>query len=79
MRVPNLKRLKIGSEQDLRGWLAKAPHPEDRVMLVTHCKSAHPNYVSREQVEDALSAHGWVAGPRYTLNATLLGHVIRKQ
>ena len=78
MKIPNLKRVKISSEQELRIWLAKHPHQEECVMLVTYSNASRPKYVSREQVRDALTAHGWVAGPRYTLNAILMGHVISK-
>lgn len=79
MNIPNLKRVKISSEQELRIWLAKNPNQDKSVMLVTHNKTSHVKHVSREQVRDALTAHSWVEGARYTLNATLIGHVIGKR
>lgn len=74
MDIPNLKRINISSEQALNVWLSK-PSDQDSVMLVTNTKTSD---VSRRQIRDALAAHGWSAGPRFTLNAHLLGHVIRK-
>lgn len=78
MKTPNLKRISISSEQELDIWLASHSDQSQSVMLVTHTKPSHRNYVSGEQVREALAAHGWIAGPRYTLNADLLGHVIAK-
>lgn len=76
MNIPNLKRIKISSVLELTTWLAKNPDQEEDVMLVTHTKASGPNHVSHEQVREALDAHGWRAGFRYTLNATLIGHLI---
>ena len=76
---PNLKRLRIASEEDLVAWLATSTSGPDSVMLVTWSNPASPHYVSRQQVRDALAAHDWVAGPRYTLNASQLGHVIHRR
>ncbi len=79
MNIPNLKRVKISSEQELRVWLNKHPNQEQSVMLVTHNKKFLEKHVSREQVQGALIEHGWADGPRYTLNAHLIGHVISKR
>ena len=76
--IPDLKRVRISSEEQLDAWLARHPHREGGVMLVTHADAAHRKHVSREQVGRALAAHGWTAGPRYTLNAGLLGHKIAR-
>ena len=78
MTLPNLKRVKLASEMDLKSWLSKNRDHASPVMLVTHANPAHPNHVSRQQVADALVSNGWSAGKRYTLNPTLLGHVIEK-
>lgn len=78
MNIPSLKRVKISSEQDLNNWLTKHSSQEQSVMLVTHNKSSLEKHISREQVQDAIIKHGWVDGPRYTLNAHLVGHVISK-
>ncbi len=79
MAIPNLKRIKVSSEQELRNWLAKQSDQEQNLMLVTYNEASRDKYVSREQVRDALIEHGWAAGTRYTLNGNLLGHVISKQ
>ena len=76
MSVPNLKRVSVSSEQELAGWLARQPGAAGPVMLVTRARASHRNHVSREQVGRVLADHGWTAGPRYTLNGDLLGHVI---
>ncbi len=78
MNIPKLKRIRISSEEDLRIWLAGHSGQEGSVMLVTSTKAASRPHVSRAQVGDALAAHGWIGGPRYTLNATLVGHVITR-
>ena len=78
MEIPNLKRVKVSSETELTTWLAKNSELSESVMLVTQCRPASPKFVSRAQVHDALAAHDWVAGPRFTLNATLVGHVISR-
>lgn len=76
MSIPNLKRIKVSSERELRNWLAKHPDDDQCVMLVTCSKKSRDKYVSREQVGDALVEYGWVGGPRYTLKSNLIGHVI---
>lgn len=76
MSIPNLKRIKVSSEQELRNWLAKHPDQEQSIMLVTCNKKSRDKHVSREQVRDALVEHGWADGPRYTLKGNLIGHVI---
>ncbi len=78
MDIPNLKRVRVSSETELTTWLSKNSDQSESVMLVTQCRPSSSKYVSREQVHDALVAHDWVAGPRFTLNATLIGHVISR-
>lgn len=78
MTIPNLKRVKVASEQELENWLVQHPDQDDEIMVVTHNKTSADKHVSREQVAEALAAHGWISGTRYTLNGTLIGHVIRK-
>ena len=78
LEILKLKRLKIYSAADLTNWLRKnADHP-DRVMVVTNARAQSPDHVSRDAIVKALADHGWTAGPRYTLNKHLLGHVIAK-
>ena len=79
MTIPNLKRIKVSSALELRIWLSKQPDYEQSIMLVTYSQSSHTNYVSREQVYDAVVEHAWEAGTRYTLNGNLLGYVISKK
>lgn len=78
MTIPNLKRVKVSSVQELRNWLARHPDHDDSVMLVTHDKTARQKHVSRDQLHDVLAAHGWTGGRRYTLNGTLIGEVISR-
>jgi len=78
MTIPNLKRIKVHSIPELTAWLAKQPSDAQSVMLVTYTDATHDKYVSREQLHDAIIAHGWAAGFRYTLNGNLVGQVISK-
>ncbi len=79
MTIPTLKRIKISSERDLRHWLAAGPVVDGSVMLVTFNRTSPAKHVSHAEVHAALSEHGWVSERRYTLNSTLVGHVIRKE
>ena len=79
MGIPNLKRVKITSEQELKVWLTKQPDQEQSVMLVSYTKTSRDKHVSCEQVHEALSLYGWTSGRRYTLNRHLIGHVISRQ
>lgn len=78
MGIPNLKRVKVSSEQELRAWLNKQPDEDQSVMLVTYTKTSRDKHVSHEQVHEALVEHGWASGRKYTLNSHLLGHLISK-
>jgi hypothetical protein len=78
MTIPNLKRIKVHSIPELTAWLAKQPRDAQSVMLVTYTDTSHDKYVSHEQLRDAITAHGWATGFRYTLNGNFLGHVISK-
>ena len=79
MKIPALKRIKVTSRTDLTTWLARHDDQAESVMLVTQTDPASPKHVSRETVAEALAAHGWVAGPRFTLNDTLIGHVVSRR
>jgi hypothetical protein len=79
MSIPNLKRVKVSSEQELKSWLSKKSNQKQSVMLVTCNKKSKDKHISHEQVDDALTAYGWIATRRYTLNGNLLGHVIHKE
>jgi hypothetical protein len=79
MSIPNLKRVRISSVQELESWLAKQSDQAQSVMVVTYSEATHDKFVSHDQVGDVLTAHGWDAGRRYTLNGNLIGHVMSKQ
>lgn len=80
MKIPNIKRININSKLELDVWLNKNSDQEECVMVVTHTKSSHPKFVSREEIAEVLTKHSWNAGQRYTLgSADLLGHVINQQ
>ncbi len=76
--LPNLKRITINSELELRVWLKKNPNHSESIILVTHTDESHKKYVSREQVIEVLAQHGWKTDSRFTLGSNLLGHVISK-
>jgi hypothetical protein len=78
MSMPNLKRIKINSEQELRVWLGKQPNQEQSVMLVTFADASHGKHVTPKQISNALEDFGWAAGFKYTLHGKLLGHVINR-
>jgi hypothetical protein len=78
MSIPNLKRVTVSSETDLRNWLTKETTPEQSVMLVTHTKASPEKHLSNEEIAGAVSDHSWTAGRRYTLNGTLIGQVIHR-
>lgn len=66
MNLPTLERLEITSDTALWAWLAKH-HACGQSQLLVTWKAAHRDkYVSRDQVLDALVAHGWVDGRRWT-------------
>ena len=76
--IPNLKRIKIASEQELRNWLARNADHSGEVMLTLFPKSSAEKYISREAINAALQEHGWKSGRRYTLNGGLVGHVVER-
>ena len=78
MTIPNLKRIKFTSPEELTVWFAKNHDQAERVMLVTHAEPSHTKHVSHEMVEETLSYHGYRTERRYTLNPTLIGHVVSK-
>ena len=76
MSMPNLKRVKVSSVQELESWLKENTDFHQCVMLVTQADASHRKFISREQVGQTIEKHGWNAGKRYTLGSGLLGHVI---
>lgn len=89
MGIPKLKRIKVSSEQALRTWLARnsgrgqegmragVQGVTQDVMIVTCNRKSRDKHISSAQVREVLGEFGWVAGPCYTLDGNLLGHVGR--
>ena len=76
-----MQDLEITTAPQLWDWLAQNHAQPDSVRLITW-KAAHPaKYVSREEVLDALLAHGWIDGRRFTVDADRTAQLIapRKQ
>ncbi|MEM1333210.1 MAG: YdeI/OmpD-associated family protein [Actinomycetota bacterium] len=68
MSVPDLERVEVSSAAELWAWLGEHHARPASVLLITF-RSAHPeSYVSRDEVLDALVAHGWVDGRRFALD-----------
>ncbi|MEM9515722.1 MAG: YdeI/OmpD-associated family protein [Actinomycetota bacterium] len=68
MDVPDLDRVEIDRSSDLWEWLGVHHDRRDGVLLVTYKKAVPDRYVSRDEVLDALVAHGWVDGRRFALD-----------
>jgi uncharacterized protein YdeI (YjbR/CyaY-like superfamily) len=68
MDPDRFERVEIASVAALWDWLGQHHARPDSVWLVTW-KAAHPDrHVSREDVLDALIAHGWIDGRRLKLD-----------
>ncbi len=68
-RTDDIDHVEIASAASLWDWLGENGGQEAGVWLVTW-KAAHPDrYVSRDEVLDALIAHGWIDGRRMKLDA----------
>jgi uncharacterized protein YdeI (YjbR/CyaY-like superfamily) len=65
MSLPDLPHLEIAKPDHLWDWLAANPAAGSH-LLVTWKAADRGRYVSRDQVLDALIAHGWIDGRRYT-------------
>lgn len=63
--LPDLPHLEITSAEALWAWLG-LNHDQGAQLLVTWKAAHRDKYVSREAVLDALVAHGWVDGRRWT-------------
>ncbi len=76
-----METLEITSSDELWAWLADNHAASKSIRLVTW-KAAHPDkYVSREDVLDALIAHGWIDGRRFVVDDDRTAQLIspRKQ
>lgn len=68
--------LEITAAEQLWDWLDTRHGQPDSIRLITW-KAAHPDkYVSREQVLDALIAHGWIDGRRFVVDADRTAQLI---
>ena len=67
--MADLERVELTSEQALWDWFA-ANHSGPSVWLVTWKAAHRDKYLSRDQVLDALIAHGWIDGRRMKLDDT---------
>ena len=76
MTIPNLKRVKILSEDELRVWLGKNSDIQQSVMLVMFNKASGAKHIGTDVVNAALDDLGWVSGRIYTLHGNMIGHVI---
>ncbi|MEM7723347.1 MAG: hypothetical protein AAF376_13355 [Pseudomonadota bacterium] len=76
MTIPDLKRVKIAAEAELQTWLAKHPHYDAPVMVLTVADRRSTRHVTRDRIAAVAADHRRLIGPRYTLNGGLVGTVI---
>ncbi len=65
MTLPDLPQVEMTSEAELWAWMAQN-HDAGSHLLVTWKAAARDKYLNRDQVLDALVAHGWIDGRRWT-------------
>ncbi len=76
---PPMKDLEVKSSAELCGWLAENHASDESIRLITW-KAAHPdNYVGREDVLDALIAHGWIDGRRFVVDDDRTAQLITRR
>ena len=63
-----LERVEVSSSNQLWDWLHTAHSRHESVWLVTWKAANRDNYVSRDEVLDALIAFGWIDGRRMKLD-----------
>ena len=74
-----MEDLEIGSSAQLWSWLAENHALDDSIRLITW-KAAHPKkYVGREEVLDALIAHGWIDGRRFVVDDDRTAQLITRR
>lgn len=64
MNLDKFLRVQVSNRQELWDWLESNCEQSESVWLVTFKKAKPENYVSREEVLDALIAFGWIDGVR---------------
>ena len=77
MTIPELRRVKVSTEHELRNWLNKYSDLEQVVMIVTCNKKSRHKHITGDQVRDTVVQSGWTVGRRYTLDGNLVGNVVR--
>jgi citrate lyase synthetase len=77
VHIPQLKRIKVSSEEELHNWLRKNSDLAEEVMLVTCGQKSRNKHISSAVVRRVLSENGWSAGKSYTLVGNLEGHIAR--
>ncbi|WP_439137639.1 YdeI/OmpD-associated family protein [Roseicyclus sp.] len=71
-----MQMLEITNTEQLWGWLADNHSLGQSIRLVTW-KAQHPDkYVGREEVLDALIAHGWIDGRRFVVDENRTAQLI---
>jgi uncharacterized protein YdeI (YjbR/CyaY-like superfamily) len=68
MNPDTFPRIEVAAVDELWAWLAAHHAVADSVWLVTWKAAHREKYVSREDVLDALIAHGWIDGRRLKLD-----------
>jgi uncharacterized protein YdeI (YjbR/CyaY-like superfamily) len=68
MNPESFQRIEVASRHELWAWLGANHASGDSVWLVTWKAGPHGKYVSRDEVLDALIAHGWIDGRRLKLD-----------
>jgi len=75
----SMKDLEVKSSAELWGWLAEN-HASDKSIRLITWKAAHPdNYLGREDVLDALIAHGWIDGRRFVVDDDRTAQLITRR
>ena len=74
-----MQDLEVKSSAQLWGWLAENHALEESIRLITW-KAAHPEkYVGREEVLDALIAHGCIDGRRFVVDDDRTAQLITRR
>ncbi|MEM8980627.1 MAG: YdeI/OmpD-associated family protein [Pseudomonadota bacterium] len=74
-----MKDLEITSSAELWSWLGENHASEESIRLITW-KAANPEkYVGREDVLDALLAHGWIDGRRFVVDEDRTAQLITRR
>lgn len=68
MNPEKFLKIEVASPDELWAWLGMHHAQPDSVWLVTWKADDPVRYVSREDVLDALIAHGWIDGRRLKLD-----------